>query len=122
MALKQMVGGLPRRRLPWDANFLISSARNDGLAGLVLRGRRGREHEKPLSLMNRRRRGVLYKAILSSSSSSISQVTPYLLNLGKFHRLAGIPSDYLGVMGSMFLHAVRPHLEAHGRWGISDLV
>lgn len=40
----------------------------------------------------------------------------YLLKLGRFHRHAGIPSDYLGVMGVIFLHAVRPYLEKHNQW------
>eukprot|EP00095_Tigriopus_kingsejongensis_P009097 snap_masked-scaffold295_size218279-processed-gene-1.5 protein:Tk09097 transcript:snap_masked-scaffold295_size218279-processed-gene-1.5-mRNA-1 annotation:"PREDICTED: cytoglobin-1-like" len=40
----------------------------------------------------------------------------YLLNLGKFHRHAGIPSDYFGVMGTIFCHAVRPYLEDQNAW------
>ena len=40
----------------------------------------------------------------------------YLLKLGRFHRHAGIPSDYLGVMGSIFVLAVKPYLEKHEQW------
>lgn len=40
----------------------------------------------------------------------------YLLDLGRFHRHVGIPSDYLGVMGSIFVHAVRPYLVKHQQW------
>ena len=40
----------------------------------------------------------------------------YLLKLGEFHRHAGVPSDYLGVMGAIFVHAVKPYLEKHDQW------
>ncbi|TRY68236.1 hypothetical protein TCAL_04160 [Tigriopus californicus] len=40
----------------------------------------------------------------------------YLLNLGKFHRHAGIPNDYFGVMGTIFCHSVRPYLEDQNAW------
>ena len=42
------------------------------------------------------------------------QSTKYLLELGKFHRLSGIPHDYFGVMGTIFVHAVRPYWEEAG--------
>ena len=42
------------------------------------------------------------------------QSTKYLLELGKFHRLSGIPNDYFGVMGTIFVHAVRPYWEEAG--------
>ncbi len=44
------------------------------------------------------------------------QSTQYLLELGNFHRHAGIPSDYFGVMGTIFVHAVRPYWEQAGEW------
>jgi hypothetical protein len=44
------------------------------------------------------------------------QSTQFLLDLGKFHRHAGIPSDYFGVMGTIFVHAVRPYWEEAGCW------
>ena len=46
----------------------------------------------------------------------IFQSKQYLLKLGRFHRHAGIPSDYLGVMASIFVHAVRPYLQKHEQW------
>ena len=44
---------------------------------------------------------------LNSIFFMLLQTKQYLLKLGRFHRHAGIPSDYLGVMGSIFVHAVR---------------
>ena len=46
----------------------------------------------------------------------IFQSKNYLLKLGQFHRHVGVPSDYLGVMGSIFVHAVKPYLENHNQW------
>lgn len=46
----------------------------------------------------------------------IFQSKPYLLKLGQMHRHIGVPSDYLGVMGSIFVHAVKPYLEKHKQW------
>ena len=41
------------------------------------------------------------------------QSNAILLDLGRYHRTVGIPSDYFGIMGPMFLHAIRPCLEEH---------
>ena len=49
-------------------------------------------------------------------SLPLFQSKKYLFHLGRFHRHAGIPSDYFGVMGTIFLHAVRPYLESSGNW------
>ena len=38
------------------------------------------------------------------------------MRLGRFHRHKGIPSDYLVVMGSIFVHAIRPYMEKHNQW------
>ena len=38
------------------------------------------------------------------------------MKLGQFHHHVGVPSDYLGVMGSIFVHAVKPYLENHNQW------
>ena len=38
------------------------------------------------------------------------------IHLGQFHRHAGIPSDYFGVMGTIFCHAVKPYLEEQKLW------
>ena len=39
-----------------------------------------------------------------------------LLKSGRFHRSIGVPSDYLGVMGPIFIEVVRPCLEKRGLW------
>ena len=57
----------------------------------------------------------LWKAI-TTHLFSLFQSEAYLLNLGKFHRHAGIPSDYFGVMGTIFCHAVKPYLEEKDSW------
>jgi hypothetical protein len=44
------------------------------------------------------------------------QSKTYLLNLGRFHHHSGVPNTYFGVMGTIFLHAVRPYLEKHHIW------
>ena len=38
------------------------------------------------------------------------------MKLGGAHRLYGVPSEYLGVMGTVFIHAVKPYLEKHNQW------
>ena len=42
------------------------------------------------------------------------QCTRYLLELGKFHRHSGIPNDYFGVMGTIFVHSVSPYWDEAG--------
>ena len=39
-----------------------------------------------------------------------------MLKLGRFHRTVGIPCDYFGVMGPLFLHAIQPSLEKKDMW------
>ena len=39
-----------------------------------------------------------------------------MLKLGRFHRHVGIPSDFFGVMGPMFVHAIQPILEENNMW------
>ena len=61
-----------------------------------------------MSHCNRGVIGTLLKGLCALQS------TKYLLELGKFHRLSGIPHDYFGVMGTIFVHAVRPYWEEAG--------
>jgi hemoglobin-like flavoprotein len=46
----------------------------------------------------------------------VNQSKKFLLSLGKFHHHAGIPADYFGVMGTIFLHAVEPYLREAECW------
>ena len=46
----------------------------------------------------------------------IFKANKILLNLGKFHRTVGIPCDYFGVMGPMFVHAIKPSLVQKKMW------
>ena len=45
-----------------------------------------------------------------------------MLESGRFHRSIGVPSDYFGVMGPIFIDVVRPCLEKRGLWneGMED--
>ena len=46
----------------------------------------------------------------------ILQSNGILLKLGRYHRTVGIPSDYFGVMGPMFVHSIQPSLEKKDMW------
>ncbi len=50
-------------------------------------------------------RNILSHILLSPLPVNL-QSKNYLIKLGRFHRHAGIPSDYFGVMGPLFTHAV----------------
>ena len=39
-----------------------------------------------------------------------------MINLGKFHRSIGVPSDYFGAMGPIFLETIEPSLVKQGMW------
>ena len=36
--------------------------------------------------------------------------------MGKFHRSIGVPSDYFGVMGPLFLETIQPSLVKQDMW------
>ena len=38
------------------------------------------------------------------------------MKLGRFHRTIGVPCDYFGVMGPIFVHVVGPCLDKRGLW------
>ena len=38
------------------------------------------------------------------------------MNLGKFHRSIGVPSDYFGAMGPLFLETIQPSLVKQDMW------
>ena len=39
-----------------------------------------------------------------------------LLKLGRYHRTLGVPRDYFGVFGPIFIHVVQPCLESCDLW------
>ena len=39
-----------------------------------------------------------------------------MIDLGKFHRSIGVPSDYFGAMGPIFLETIEPSLVKQGMW------
>ena len=47
---------------------------------------------------------------------NVFQSNGILLRLGRYHRTVGIPSDYFGVMGPMFVHSIQPSLQEKGVW------
>jgi hypothetical protein len=63
---------------------------------------------------------TLFKTLIDYAFSFQSK--KYLLNLGRYHRHTGVPSDYFGVMGTIFLHAVRSEiLHTYVRWLVVTL-
>ena len=46
----------------------------------------------------------------------LDMAIPHLIKLGYAHRLYGVPSEYLRVMGTVFILAIKPYLENHRQW------
>ena len=38
------------------------------------------------------------------------------MDYGRFHRTLGIPCEYFGVLGTIFIHTLRPSLEKQDLW------
>ena len=64
-----------------------------------------------LLLVYRKALNLFFKRFLTATKNTFFQSKKFLLNLGRYHRHTGVPSDYFGVMGTIFLHAVRYHPE-----------
>ena len=58
----------------------------------------------------------MHVALSFKTSGTFRQTNKMLLKLGLHHRIIGIPSDYFGVMGPMFIHTIRPCLEKRQMW------
>ncbi|CAB4067707.1 unnamed protein product [Lepeophtheirus salmonis] len=66
-------------------------------------------HEHSIKVMQ-----VIEKTI--SRIESLDKATPYLLKLGMFHKHAGIPYDYFGVLGTFFIEAAKPRIQDSRIW------
>ena len=53
---------------------------------------------------------------MNTKTEFLFQSNEILINLGKFHRSIGVPSDYFGVMGPLFLETIQPSLVKQDMW------
>ena len=53
---------------------------------------------------------------MNTKTEFLFQSNEILINLGKFHRSIGVPSDYFGVMGPLFLETIQPSLAKQDMW------
>ena len=53
---------------------------------------------------------------MNTKTEFLFQSNEILMNLGKFHRSIGVPSDYFGVMGPLFLETIQPSLAKQDMW------
>ena len=53
---------------------------------------------------------------MNTKTEFLFQSNEILINLGKFHGSIGVPSDYFGVMGPLFLETIKPSLVKQDMW------